>query len=53
MHKFYFKSDNKRKFLNELLENSHPSINIFQFRIFFYSENVQVHFKYNETVKFN
>ena len=53
MHKFYFKSANKRKFLNELLESSHPSINIFQFRIFFYSENVQVHFKYHETFKFN
>ena len=35
MHKFYFKSANKRKLLSELLESSHPSINIFQFRIFF------------------
>ena len=35
MHKFYFKSANKRKILNELLESSQPSINIFQFCIFF------------------
>ena len=35
MHKLYFKSANKRKILNELLESSHPSIHIFQFRIFF------------------
>ena len=35
MHKFYFKSANKRKILNELLESSHPPINIFQFPIFF------------------
>ena len=34
-HKFYFESSNKRKILHEFLESSHPSINIFQFRIFF------------------
>ena len=34
-HKFYFESSNKRKILNELLESSHPSINIFQLNIFF------------------
>ena len=35
MHKFYIKSANKRKILNELLESSQPSINIFQFCTFF------------------